>query len=369
MAVDANPATRSAVTGTELYAREVTRRLPGLAPDIDWRFYASRPCRELGVDLVVLPFFRLWSQVRLPLELAANRPALYLDLAHVVPAYCPAPPIKVFHDLAFERFPNAYSRLQLAYLRATTRRAARQCRTLIAVSEATRQDLVSLYQIDPDRITVVHEGGGEAVARPDREADPQDDAAALRRLGLDAPFVLNVGRIEPRKNQLAALAAVEALENVLLVCAGAVHDEAMADRLDASPRCRVLGRVTDAERDLLYRNAEALLFPSLYEGFGIPLLEAMRIGLPVVTSRTSALPEVAGEAALYVAGPHDWEGMAAALRRLAEDGGLRRRLIAAGRRQAQLFTWDRCAAGVAGAVRARLSLPAPARSAPPPSPR
>lgn len=365
MAVDANPATRSAITGTELYAREVTRRLPTVAPDLDWRFYSSRPSRELGVDLTVLPFPRLWSQARLPVELAATRPDLYLDLSHIVPAYCPAPPIKVFHDLAFERFPEAYGRLELAYLRATTRRASARCRTLIAVSEATRQDLVSLYKIDPDRIVVVHEGGGEASP----SADHAGDRAALRRMDLGKPFVLNVGRIERRKNQLAALAAVEALEEVQLVCAGAVHDEVMAARLDASPRCRLLGRVTDAERDLLYRNAEALLFPSLYEGFGIPVLEAMRSGLPVVTTRTSALPEVAGEAALYASDPHDSGGMAAALRRLRDDPELRRRLIAAGRRQAAQFTWDRCAAGVAAAVRARLSLPEPARSVPPPSPR
>ena len=366
IAVDANPATKEVVTGTELFAREVVRRLPAAGPDLDWRFYSSRPAPGLDVDLTVLPFRRGWAQARLPIELARRPPDLFLDLAHVVPGWCPAPAIKVFHDLAFERFPGAYHPAQLAYLRFTSRRAARVCRTLIAVSEATRQDLISLYGVDPERVTVVHEGGGEGLPAG---GDAAADAARLRALGIDRPFVLNVGRIEPRKNQLTALEAVERIPGLLLACAGAVHDESMAARLDASSRCRLLGRVSDSERDLLYRRAEALLFPTLYEGFGIPVLEAMRHGLPVVATRTSSLPEVGGEAAIYVLDARDSEAMALALQRLAEDPALRRRLVAAGRKQAAGFTWDRCAAGIAEAVRSRLSLPERATSGRPPSPR
>jgi glycosyltransferase involved in cell wall biosynthesis len=352
------------VTGTERYTREVVQRLPEVAPDLEWRFYSARPAPALGVDLTVLPFPRLWAQARLPAELASRPPDLFLDLAHVVPALCPAPALKVFHDLAFERFPNAYRPSELAYLRWTARRAARVCRTMVAVSEATRQDLVSLYGVDPDRVTVVHEGGGED-ASPAR--DGAADTARLHGFGIDAPYVLNVGRIEPRKNQLAALEAVERLPGLLVVCVGAVHDEAMAARLDASPRCRLLGRVSDPELALLYANAAALLFPSLYEGFGLPVLEAMGHGLPVVATRTSSLPEVGGEAVIYVLDPRDSEAMASAIQRIRDEPALRRRLVAAGRKQAARFTWKRCAEGVAEAVRARLSLRGPARSSRRPS--
>ncbi|TMD05566.1 MAG: glycosyltransferase family 4 protein [Chloroflexi bacterium] len=364
VAVDANPATRRLITGTELYAREVVRRLPAVAPELGWTFYASRPAPGLGVDLTVLPLPRLWSQARLPIELARRRPALLLVLAHVVPAWCPVPAVTVFHDLAFERFPNAYGPRERAYLRWTTRSAAARCRALVAVSDATRRDLADFYGVDPARVSVVHPGGGETPVEPARA----DDERRLAGLDIEGPFALCVGRIEPRKNQLAALAAVERVPGLLLVCAGRIVDPAMGARLAASPHCRLVGHVDDAVRDLLYRRAEVLLFPSLYEGFGFPVLEALRQGLPCVLSQAGSLPEVAGEAALYADDP---EGIAEAVERLRAQPELRARLAADGRRRAQSFTWERTAEGVAEVVRAAvgLPLPGPARSAPRPSTR
>jgi glycosyltransferase involved in cell wall biosynthesis len=160
--------------------------------------------------------------------------------------------------------------------------------------------------------------------------------------------VLHVGRVEPRKNQLAALEAVERLPDLLLVSAGAVADGAMGARLAASPRCRQLGRLPDADVEALYATAQALVFPSLYEGFGLPVLEAMRRGLPVVTAAVSSLPEVGGDAALYVDDPGDAAAIAAAIERaLGDRADLGRR----GRERAATFTWDRTAAGVAAAMR------------------
>ena len=348
VAVDANPATRTAPTGTELYAREVTRRLPALAPDVGWRLYASRPALDFGADLTVLPFPRLWSQLRLPAELLANRPSLLFVPAHAVPFVCPAPAVAVIHDLAYERFPDAYRPAQLAYLRLTTRWAAARCRRLIAVSEATRDDLARFYRVRPERVTVVHSGGGEFAL------DGAQPRPRLQQLGIDRPFALHVGRIEARKNQAAALAAVErAGDDLLLVCAGEIVDQQLGAQLSASPRCRALGRVTPAVRDALYREARLLLFPSLYEGFGFPVLEAMRSGLPVVASPAGGVREVAGEAALY-AEPGDVEGLAAAARRVLDDSALRRRLVAAGKKRAAAFSWDRCARGVLDVIRSEL---------------
>jgi glycosyltransferase involved in cell wall biosynthesis len=188
-------------------------------------------------------------------------------------------------------------------------------------------------------------GGGEPLTRT---AAP---AARLAELRLEGPFVLQVGRIEARKNQAAALAAVERLDGVTLAVAGHERDEALAARLRASARCRVLGRVDKPTLELLYQHAGAVVVPSLYEGFGLPVLEAMARGKVVVAAATSSLPEVGGDAALYVDDPGDPEALAKTLEAALTDKTLRSKLGRLARERAATFTWDRCAAGVASVIR------------------
>jgi glycosyltransferase involved in cell wall biosynthesis len=345
VAVDLNPATREVVTGTEVYAREVGSRLKGAAPELRWRFFASRPRAGLGVDLIVAPFPRLWSQLRLPLALARSRPDLLFVPSHVIPFAWPGKALTVVHDLAFERHPQAYSSSERAYLQLTTRWAVQRCPLLIADSESTKSDLVTLYGVKPERLRVVPLGGGEVTAGP---AAPD---SRLAELGLHGPFVLQVGRIEARKNQSAALAAVEKVDGVTLAVAGPERDEALAARLRASPRCRVLGRVDPPTLELLYRHAAAVVVPSLYEGFGLPVLEAMARGQVVVAAATSSLPEVGGDAALYVDDPSDPEALANAIRSAINDKTLRAQLKRAARARAATFTWKRCAEGVVAVIR------------------
>ena len=344
VAVDANPAARAVQTGTETYAREVSRRLPDKAPELHFVFYASRPGEDAGIDFTVLPGRRMWSQLRLPRELWRHRPQLFFAPSHVVPFLTPGRALTVVHDLAFERYPAAYSARAREYLRLTTRWAERRCPRLITVSRATADDLVQLHGVPRQRLTVVPLGGGE----PPRCSMPAEAARRqLAELQIDRPFVLHVGRVEERKNQITALRAVERLPDLLLVCAGPVPDARIAAQLQ-SPRCRLLGRVTEAHLEALYASAEALVFPSLYEGFGLPILEAMRRGVPVVTAAVSSLPEVGGGAAMYVDDPRDAEGLAAAIERVLDD---RARLRDLGYAQAAKFTWDRTAAGVASVIR------------------
>jgi glycosyltransferase involved in cell wall biosynthesis len=294
---------------------------------------------------MVVPFPRLWSQVRLPVALARERPDLLFVPSHAVPFGWTGKSLTVVHDLAFERHPNAYSGAERAYLQVTTRWAVRRCPLLITISESTRADLVALYGVKPERVRVVPLGGGEAATGA---AAP---ASRLAELGLDGSYVLQVGRIETRKNQSAALAAVERLDGVVLAVAGPERDAELAARLRASPKCRVLGRVDQPTLELLYQHAGAVVVPSLYEGFGLPVLEAMARGKVVVASRSSSLPEVGGEAALYVDDPNDAEALANALKTALGDAALRDKLGRAARERAAAFTWDRCAAGVAAVIR------------------
>ena len=344
VAVDFNPATRTVMTGTEVYTREVCSRLPSAAPELRWRFFASRPRAGLGVDVMVIPLRRLWSQVRLPLALAAERPDLLFVPAHAIPFAWPGKALTVVHDLAFERYPHAYSATERAYLRLTTRWAAMRCPLLIAVSESTKADLVSAYGLRPERIRVVPLGASKPEVAP-------APASRLAELGLNGSFVLQVGRIETRKNQSAALAAIERLEGVTLAVAGPERDRALAARLRVSARCRVLGRVDQPTLELLYQRAAAVIVPSLYEGFGLPMLEAMARGKVVVAAKASSLPEVGGDAALYFHDAADPEQVAKVIAVALGDEPLRKSLAKAARERARKFTWDRCAAGVAAVIR------------------
>src|SRR5450759_698671 len=215
------------MTGTEVYTREVCSRLPAAAPELRWRFFASRPRAGLGVDVTVLPLRRLWSQVRLPIALAAEKPDLLFVPAHAIPFAWPGKALTVVHDLAFERYPHAYSATERAYLRLTTRWAALRCPLLIAVSESTKADLVSVYGVRPERVRVVPLGASVPTVAP-------APASRLAALGLNGTFVLQVGRIETRKNQAAALAAVARLHGVTLAVAGPERDPALAAKLRAS---------------------------------------------------------------------------------------------------------------------------------------
>src|SRR5487761_1755603 len=179
VAVDLNPETREGVTGTEVFAREVGSRPASAAPELRWRFFASRPRAGLGVDVMVAPFPRLWSQVRLPLALARHHPDLLFVPSHAIPFAWTGKALTVVHDLAFERHPQAYAASERAYLQVTTRWATRRCRLLIAISESTKSDLVALYGTKAQRIRVVPLGGGESVH------GPSAPKSRLGELGLD----------------------------------------------------------------------------------------------------------------------------------------------------------------------------------------
>jgi len=343
VAVDINPATRAVMTGTEVYTRELCSRLEAAAPELGWRFFASRPRAGLGVDVVVIPFRRLWTQVRLPLALASNRPDLLFIPAHAIPFAWPGRALTVVHDLAFERHPNAYSATERAYLRLTTRWAVMRCPLLIAISESTKADLVSAYGVRPERVRVVPLG-----ATPPSAPAP---ASRLHELGLNGNFVLQVGRIETRKNQAAALAAVERMDGVTLAIAGPETDPGLAAKLRESPKARVLGRVDQPTLELLYKRAGAVIVPSLYEGFGLPVLEAMARGKVVVAAKASSLPEVGGDAALYFHEASDPGQVANVLDVALNDEKLRTSLAKAARARAKRFTWERTAAGVVEVIR------------------
>jgi glycosyltransferase involved in cell wall biosynthesis len=247
------------------------------------------------------------------------------------------------HDLAVERIPDVVPQPWRAIYRRGLRVAARRAAVLCADSEATRAELMDEYSIAADRIVVTSMG-------PNVTPETERDANIAARLGLRLPFILAVGTVEPRKNHLGLVRAFTEADmgGITLVIAGAAGwgqaavDEYL-DSQDLRGRVFLTGKVTDAEMAWLYSETTAFAMPSLYEGFGIPLLEAMSFGIPSVASTTPALAELAGDAALLVEAT-DVPALAGALVDLVHDEALRLRLSSAGPERARPFTWERTAA-------------------------
>lgn len=270
--------------------------------------------------------------------------------------------VATVHDLAPFHVPRKYGFARDLYVRHLLPRIARRAPALVAISEATRQDMVKFWGIPADRITVSPNGFDASRFR-------EDDSPVTSRqvvgnlLDLKRPYVLYTARIEhPGKNHVGLLEAWERLPEALrnhwdLVFAGAdwsgaEHVHAAIDRLTVRTGCRVkrLGFVADRMLPHLYRAADALVFPSLYEGFGLPVLEAMACGTPVACANVASLPEVAGKAALLF-DPQNPDAIAASLVRLATEPGLAPALKRAGLERVAQFTWDRHVDGIVSASR------------------
>lgn len=347
IAIDASRTTTAQRTGTENYALQLIRAL--LALDTPHRYLLyfrdtppaglfadhSRACRK------VIPAPRAWTHTRFAWALWRERPDVTFVPAHTLPLWFPGPAVVTVHDLGYVYFPYAHPAASRLYLNWSTRHSVGRATRIIADSLATSKDLAAHYGVSENRITLVYPGGDESL---NRVTDPQVLAAMRNRYRLPERYLLFVGTLQPRKNIARIVQAYKRWRSgqpkpdVALVLAGQqgwLYDPRWTAGVEG---VFLPGYVADADVAALYSGAQALVFPTLHEGFGFPVLEAMRCGTPVITSNTSSLPEVAGDAALLV-NPGDVEEISQAMGRVMTDQALRADLVTKGYQQAQQFTW------------------------------
>ncbi|MFL5766417.1 MAG: glycosyltransferase family 4 protein [Actinomycetota bacterium] len=370
VAIDARPAIDAEKTGVGWYAWHLLHRLPAVDPEtqyLAWYLHAKglfrrRPLfpdagrgsargnfAEHASRFPARLFSPIASRLRVPrVEWLASFDVLFAPNFIAPPTGRPF--VVTIHDIAFALFPETATHLSPRW-HAGFRRGLERAGRILVPSAATRDDLVERFHVVTERIQVVPLG-----VEPAADATEENVGAVRRRHGLDGPYVLFVGGVERRKNLPALVRAFAGLPqdlgvSLVLAGGGVARDPGASRDLDAVVRSlpervrdRVVrtGYVSEEDKAALLAGAEALVYPSTYEGFGFPVLEAMAAGTPVVTSDRSSLPEIAGQAALLV-DPVSADAIADGIERVLTDAELRSRLREAGAERARSFTWDRTA--------------------------
>lgn len=355
-------------TGVQRYAAEVTSELCSLAgDDVRVTVFAGREGRghepPLPLQTSALPAGGpikglVWEQAMLRRMARRSAIDVLFSPANVAPLAPPVPGVVTVHDLAFLLYPQFFSRSFAMYYRKVIPRIVRESAAIITDSESTRADLVALLDADPEKVVVIPLGASPAFRQRLSKAKLE---AVRKKYGLPQNFFLSLSSLEPRKNLQRLVRAYQVLpddiidETGLVIVGGGNRvfaDPDIAAGLAQAKRGRVLapGYVPAEDLPALYRLATALVFPSLYEGFGLPVIEAMASSTPVITSNRSSLPEVAGNAAVLV-DPESIEELAAGMELIALDSGTRNLLIERGKKRASGFTWKRTATAVLRVLR------------------
>ena len=342
-------------TGNETYTLNLIRELLSLDEKNEYFLYATDPY-ELRARLPsekarIVSLWPTSSLLRIPLvmPLAARKQGVsLLHVNYIAPPYCPCPTVVTVHDLSFALFPHFFSPRDHLLLSTLVPISVRRAAKVIAVSQRTKEDLLEHYHLPEDKVTVTYEAASEAF----RPLEERSVLTQLReRYGLHHPFILTLGNLQPRKNMVRLVKAYDRLRKRgfthQLVIAGQAHWRSSeiyraVEEHGLEDEVLFTGYVPDTDLPLLYNAADLFILVSLYEGFGLPVLEAMACGTPVVASRTGSLPEVVGEAGLLV-DPLDIEGIAEAIVEVLSQPHLASQLRERGLNRAANFSWRRTA--------------------------
>ncbi len=352
------------IDGTRVYILNLLRRFGVLSPEDEFLIYHKKDFNpELAppnfsnykIKKIKSPLF--WTQTRFALELLRDKPDVLWMPMHNIPVITKILKNKktkitvTIHDLAFKIFPGHFPKKDLLELNFLTNLAVKNADKIIAVSESSKKDILKFYpSVTPEKIRVIHHGFDSDLFQ--KEISKEKIESALRSYKLKAKnYILYVGALQPRKNLEVLIDAFNLIKKnnpeIKLVLAGgkAWTWESIFEKAEKSPYSKdiiITGTIPFEDIVILYRSASLFVFPSLYEGFGIPVLEAMAAGVSVICSRNSSLPEAGGDAVLYFNAENS-EELAGKIREFLESDELKNSLIAKGQKQIKKFSWDKCA--------------------------
>jgi glycosyltransferase involved in cell wall biosynthesis len=294
----------------------------------------------------VIPSGKLWTMLGLTRALM-KKPALdvFFSPTHYGPLYTPCPEIISILDVSYKRFPELFTAKDKAQLALWGKYSLNHASKIITISNSSKDDIIEEYKIQPQKVTVVHLG----IKNESRSMNHESGEKMMDKLGIKKPYILFVGTLQPRKNIARLIEALSLLSdkdvNLVVIGRRGWHYEDILSaptRFGVEDRVKFLENVSDEDLPEFYKEAELFVLPSLYEGFGLPVLEAMKNGCPVATSDISSLPEAGGDAAAYF-NPEDATDIAKTIEKILSDAKLRSDMIKKGHEQVKKFSWEKAA--------------------------
>ena len=341
--IDASKAGEDQKTGVENFVYQLILHLIKIDSNNQYLLFSNKPLpkelRSENFKEIYIPFPKFWNKLRLPMTLLKYKPEIYIQPSYAIPSFAPKKTIAVCHDLAWVKFPQAYSKKELLLQKYALDNIAQNAAKIVCVSNSAAKDLKEYLPYTNSRIAVIYLGVNDQI---EQKTTPKDF------LGINSKYFISIGRLEERKNTKNIVEAFNRFKDlgfpyklILVGSPGYGYDKILTAVKSSkySKDIIIPGFIPTEKSNDLLSGAQALLYPSLYEGFGLAALEAMTAGTPVITSDSSSLPEVVGDTAILV-DPLNIDEIFKAMEKIAKDENLRQSLIKKGLVQARKFSWE-----------------------------